>query len=321
VIVVPRETPVSNRIRSELMSFSRRLTPTAPFSAAFLAGLADELRSGGPINDLLLNHPAAKAPQFGLRALAGVNQLVLSGQVPELAALIPAAARAGDAWAVTRKVVLTYPDRILAALDRPVQQHLPNRAAELLRGLAVIGASRIRLLEIGACAGLNLIFDRYHWRGPDWRWGDPHSGVRLPAKGPFPGRIEVVDRRGCDLNPLDPADPRDALVLRSFIPAEHTIERGQLDQALRIAGQAGVAVEPLSAAPWLHARLRDGADPTVTTVVWHSLVWHHLDPAEQSAVERLLAEAATGMPVFRVGFEPANSAAKPTLGVTKYSRR
>jgi len=302
------------------MSFSRGLTPTAPFSSALLAGLADELRSGGSICDLLLNHPAAKAPLFGLRALAGVNQLVLSGQVPRLAALIESTARVGEVWAAAREVVLTYPDHILAALDRPVQRQLPTRAAELLRGLAVIGAPRIRLLEIGACAGLNLFLDRYHWRGADWQWGDPHSGVRLPGKGPFPGRIEVVDRRGCDLNPLDPADPADGLVLRSFVPAEHTTERAQLDQALRIAAQAGVAIERMGAAPWLRDRLRDGVDATVTTVVWHSLVWHHLDPAEQSAAERLLDEAAAGMPVFRVGFEPANQAANPTLGVTRYSR-
>jgi hypothetical protein len=139
--------------------------------------------------------------------------------------------------------------------------------------------------------------------------------VRLPASGPFPGHIEIVDRQGCDLNPLDPADPRDALLLRSFVPAEHSTELEQLDQALRIAARARVDIERTSAAQWLRRRLSGAAEPGVTTVVWQSLVWHYLDPAEKSAVEGLLAEAATHMPIARIAYEPADWSGGPTLRV------
>ncbi len=183
----------------------------------------------------------------------------------------------------------------------------------------MIGSARVRLLELGACAGLNLHLDRYHWLGSGWQWGDRGSGVRIRANGPFPGHIEIVDRQGCDLNPLDPADPDDALILRSFVPAEHTTVLEQLNQALRIGAQTRVDIERQTAARWLQTQLGGGTGPGVTTVIWHSLFWHYLDEAEQSTVERLLAEAATRMPIARVAFEPAGWASTPTLQVTVYS--
>lgn len=165
-----------------------------------------------------------------------------------------------------------------AALDRPVQQHQPDRAAHLLRGLAMLDAPRVRLLEIGACAGLNLGLDRYSWTGPDWTWGDSASAVQLPAYGPSPGDIEIVQRAGCDLDPRDPADPADAQILRSFIPPEHTSDRQELDAAPALAAGAGTKVTHAGAADWLRDQFEQPVDDGVVTVVWHSLVWLYLDP-------------------------------------------
>ncbi len=122
-----QHSSISGRISSQLLSFSQGLAATAPISSALLAGLADEIRSGGPVSGLLLGHPAAQAPLFGIRALAGVNQLVPRGRVPRLATHIQAAVRdardaerwADDAWALAREAMLAHPEHIHAALDRP----------------------------------------------------------------------------------------------------------------------------------------------------------------------------------------------------------
>jgi len=321
---LPHQVSVADQTSSELRRFAQGMAPSASRSASILANLADDIEADGPIGRILLDHPAADSPLFALRALAGVNQLVLAGDAPELARRLsaPATADPGEdharIWASTRSTILTHTDRIWASLDRPVQQHQPDRAAQLLRGLSMLKAPRVRLLELGACAGLNLVLDRYHWAGPGWTWGDPRSPVRLPGVGPAPGDVTIVERGGCDLDPRDPADPRDALILRSFLAPEHDAARRQLDGAIGLAARAGVAVERASATEWLRGQLAKPSEPDVYTVVWHSLFWLYLDEAEQSEIESVLTHAAQSRPVARVAFEPLYWVGPVRLQVTVY---
>ena len=55
----------------------------------------------------------------------------------------------------------------------------------------------LALHEIGSSAGLNLLFDRFHYRYGDVEWGDPASPVRLApeVRGnpvPIDGAAEIV---------------------------------------------------------------------------------------------------------------------------------
>ncbi|MFI1980782.1 DUF2332 domain-containing protein [Streptomyces wedmorensis] len=319
---------VAKRMCDELRGFALALvSDDAPVSAALLTQLAEDIATRGDVGRLLLGHPDSQRALFGLRALAGLHQLVLAGQAPQLSAEIASALRSGpmraeiDAirlWLTARDVFLRHPDAMSAALGRPVQQHHPARAGALLRGLSMLPLARVRLLEIGACAGLNLLLDHYHWRGTGWEWGPSASPLSLTADGPHPGELEIVERAGCDLAPRDPGDPADALILRSFLPVEHTEDLRRLEAAIAVAALIRPRVDQADAAPWLAKYLAEPAEGGVLTVVWHSLVWHYLTPDHRSAVEAVLRDAARSGPVVRIAYEPSTWGAPVRLQVITY---
>lgn len=294
-----------------LRGMAATLDSYAPVSAMLLNRLLDDLEADGEISRIIGDHPDAAEPLFPLRALAGVRWLELTGQAPELAAHLKTLTDdmtdpdyLDRAWELFQSALLAHPGEIMVALSRPVQQHQPERASTLLNALAMLGASRIRLLELGACAGLNLVFDRYRWFGKGWQWGDPDSPVRLTAAGRPPGDLEIVERRGCDLAPRDPANPADVAILRSFLPPERDFDLLNLDDAIQLAATSGVRVDKADAVTWLTERLaEDPGDDEVLTVVWHSMLWSYLPPAEQDEIERMLSGAARTRPVARVGYE------------------
>ncbi|SDG46748.1 hypothetical protein SAMN05216553_108206 [Lentzea fradiae] len=314
---------------STLRTFAVRLRTTAPVSARIVSELAGELDRGGEVADLLCSHTAVHSPLFGVQALAGVRLLMLSGRAPELSrrfASAHAAAMAGDSesaalltWLAARTAMIDNPGEVLAALDRTVQQHQPKMAGYLLRGLTMIGAPRVRLLELGACAGLNLIVDRYRWFGLGWEWGDQDSPVRLAATGPRPPDLEIVHRAGCDLQPRNPADPRHAMILRSFIPPEHDAQRWDLDDAIELAAKVGLRVDRAPAGRWLRENLVPPAEQDVATVVWHSSFWPYLSEDERDEIETTLTAAAGSMTLARVAYESPDFRSNPRLTVTIHS--
>jgi hypothetical protein len=297
----------------------------SPVTGILISALADDLDRGGPMHDLVSGHPEAGSPFFLVRLLAGVRWLMLTGRAVEMVAFLKAAEsrapQADDAerlWALASQAVRAHPREIAEALDRPVQQHMPGRAAALLGGLSMIGAPEVRLLELGACAGLNLLVDKYLWFGADWQWGDPDSPVRLAVKGRPPREFTIVERAGCDLAPLDPSDEDDVNIIRSFVPPDATTDLLALDDALAVAARSDVRVQRADAVEWLSAKLAAPHSRSVHTVVWHSMFWGYLSADAQERVEQALSAASARGPVARIAFEPRAWHESPRLQVTVY---
>lgn len=270
----------------------------SPLSAALLLGAAAELEAPGPVRDLLA--PLAEDPPGSvpsLRFLGALHRLVLERRAPLLAMHYPTVggtAGVEGAWAAAREVVPDIGDRV----QRPVQTNEVGRSAVLLGGLMHVAARArlpIRLLEVGASAGLNLRVDRFAYAVGTEVLGDPSSPVRLeqPWAGTPPPRVavEVVQRAGCDPHPLDPSSTADRLTLTSYVWADQVARFERLRAALEVAAQVPATVEPLPASAFLERELATPV-PGVVTVVWHSIVWQYLPPAEREALTRLVGEAA-----------------------------
>jgi hypothetical protein len=314
----------------------------APLYRELLLGLAADLEAGGVVAAVCAGREDAPTGDVvQLRLLAALHRLVLTGRAPQLEPFYRSApdrrsagpADPKGAWPVAREVIRGQVDELRAALDQVPQTNETGRSAALAVGLAALaglrpaagGPLRVRLLELGASAGLNLLVDRYRiegrWAGRPWAWGPPGSALRLPdavrteagpgaERVPEPGDVVLVERAGCDLHPVDPTTPEGALRLRSFVWPDHTERRDRLEAALgvaRAAGPGAAPVERAGAADWLEHRLAGPAPPGAVTVVWHSVVLQYLPPQESRRVTDLVAAAAARMPVHRLCLESSSA--------------
>ena len=292
----------------------------SPLTAALLDGAAEDLAAGGVVADLLSPHSAEPAGSVPALRLAGsLHRLVLERKAPELALHYPSVggtAPAAGVWPVAARACREHVDRLRQQLHKPVQTNEVGRAAALHGALVLLARATgqpVRLLEIGASAGLNLRSDGFAYDVADGQvLGDPASPVRLkrPWSGthpPYDVVPRVVERKGCDPLPVDPSTTDGRLTLMSYVWADQVERLERLRGALQIAERLPAVVEQSGALAFLRrelARLPAGT----TTVVWHSVVWQYVDVAERSAVDRLFdavgSRATADAPLARVTLEP-----------------
>ena len=135
----------------------------------------------------------------------------------------------------------------------------------------------LRCLEIGASAGLNTIWDRYHYRLGAVDWGDPQSPVSLAPgwEGPSPPvdvPLCVIERHACDIAPIDLEHPAQRLRLRAYIWADQRERLSRLESAIDLARAHGPRVDRDDAADWVRTKLRE----TGRVERDRSLPFHHV---------------------------------------------
>lgn len=300
----------------------------APLYAALTRAMADDWAAGGVVRTICAGwDEATESDLVSLRFLGSLHRLVLTGRAPSLVAFyrnLGGTRAPDDVWPVARSVIEAFADDIRADLAVVPQTNEVGRSAALLvalfRAAAQAGPTRIRLLEVGASAGLNLLIDRYRFEGPAWSWGPPESPVCFDVDAAVEARpIEIVERRGCDLDPVDPASPSGRLRLQSFIWPDDVERYRRLEGALDVAARWPVRVDRSEAGPWLREQLAEPVDD-VLTVVWHSVVWQYIDPVARRESEAVIAAAAERMPLAHASMEPVDlsRAADIVLTLTTY---
>jgi hypothetical protein len=171
-------------------------------------------------------------------------------------------------------------------LERRTQTNEPARCATLLPALAQLPGP-LALIEVGASAGLTLLFDRYSYdyAGHMIAGADPEAPtLRCDPRGPVPLPDRVPDiawRAGLDLNPLDVTSDDDVHWLRCLLwPGEGDREQ-RLAAAVASARRDPRGVPPvcrgdlLTDLPELAAQAPAGAN----LVVFHSAVLAYVEPA------------------------------------------
>jgi hypothetical protein len=293
---------------SELLTTIREMAVNcqrlnAPFVAGMQALIADDAEAGGPAAALLapwarLELHAMRQALPSLRLIAALNELALSGDDPELAARFPRPDRPIDpaaAWEAARAAMVRAPERLAAFMAHEPQTNEVARAAMLLGGF--LDATRaaglpLRCFELGASAGLNLNWDRFHYRLGDLDWGEPASPVQLAPewRGPSPAGAapHVILRAACDRRPVDVADPAEARRLLAYVWPDQFERVARLKAAVGIACETGVTVEAADAIEWTLERTAPAAG--ALTVVYHSIFMQYLTPEARAA----LADAISG---------------------------
>src|SRR5690348_4871445 len=163
----------------EQSDWSRKLG--SPLYTMLFAQAADDVESGGPCWHVLMGQDDAHGSAIALRFLGAVHRLVLDGKAGELACYYPSAGGvrpADEAWPAFREVVARHEPLLRDLVLNPVQTNEVGRSCGLVGGLLLIARETrlpLRLLEIGASAGLNLRWDHYWYQAGMIEWGDAGS--------------------------------------------------------------------------------------------------------------------------------------------------
>ncbi len=290
----------------------------SPLYSSLLESAADDLELAGPVRAVLegfQEEPGSAA--LALRLMGAVHRLVLDDTLPELAAHYPSTGGDGDpttTWPVFRQALIDHRAEVRALLGSGCQTNEVGRSAALVGGFleaAHRAGLTLRILEIGASAGLNLRWDRYRYESAAGAWGDDASPVRFThsyvVPPPLNRHATVVQRMGCDLHPIDPTSDAGALALRSFIWADQLGRLALLDGAIEIAREMPAVVEQADAADFLQRELSRQV-PDVATVVFHSVFLQYVDEAGRRRIEGVISEARRSAgrdsPVFHLRLEP-----------------
>lgn len=303
----------------------------SPLTADVLDAASADLVAGGPVAELMCPHeddPPGSVP--ALRFAGALHRLVLERRAPELALHYPTVGGTpGDLGPVVIRTVREHLEELRALVRRPVQTNEVGRSSALLGALVVVQQRTglpVRLLELGASGGLNLMVDRYaHEIADGVVLGDPTSPVRLqrPWQGrhPAPGRVDIAERRGCDPRPLDPASSQDRLTLTSYVWADQVHRFERLRAALQVAAQDTPVVERCGAAAFLERELAEPREGVVT-VVWHSVVRQYVEPAERAAMDELIGQAgrraSREAPLAHAWLEPERGEPRFWLGLRSW---
>ena len=228
----------------------------SPFTARLLAGLGERLDRSSATGQKVLGWagpPDALGDAVALRLAGALHGLVRRGRLPELAKLYPPHLLP-DVDALSSAALAAIAgadDELLEWLAFTPQTNEVARSGVLYPGLMQIAQCTglpLRLFEIGASAGLNLFPDKFAYQIAGVSLGQQNSAVALSPEwigdepdGPAP---RIIERRGCDLAPLDVLQPDHCERLVAYVWPDQADRIARVENAISIAQK-----EP----PWLDA--------------------------------------------------------------------
>lgn len=221
-----------------------------------------------------------------------------------------------DPYPMFRKFCLTHADEMRELLEtRSVQLNEIGRCAFFMPVFEFIservGGVPLAVIEVGASAGLNLLWDQYAYDyGDGTRYGAADSDIVLHCAlrgGKRPplrqAPVPVVLRFGIDLAPQDVRDADAMLWLRSLVWPEHLDRARHMEKAIALAQQRPPLVmqgDALDMVP----RALDAISPTMPVVLFHSFVLNQFPAQAREAYYAMLRERSAERVLYDVAIEP-----------------
>ena len=260
----------------------------SPFTARLCRLAGTRLTRGSRVADVILDwqgDASALGDSVPLRLAGALHGLKLVKETPALATVYPpnhGSVTDDDLWAAVETALTEEEDFILERLKGPPQTNEVRRVgATLPMFLEVIKQTGLPLVlsEVGASAGLNLFLDQYHITLGERSWGDEASKVHHAPKWRGEAApdiaLNIVDRAGCDLIPVDPGNSSDRERKLSFIWADQTERLERTRAALEIAAESPIRVEKADALDWLAERTAEPIEG-VAHVIYSTIAWQYL---------------------------------------------
>jgi hypothetical protein len=183
-------------------------------------------------------------------------------------------------------------------LDSPPQTNEAGRSASIMAGLLWLSqrlGAKFEMIEIGASAGVNTMIERYWYDLGGVQVGPADSPMRIVPEwrgDPPPAcTVEIASIRGCDVAPVNLADPAEALRLKAYVWPDAQERMGRIEAAARLAAAKPPLLERRDAGDFVAERLAAPQDAGVTRVLYHSVMWQYLPPQTRAAITEAMEQA------------------------------
>lgn len=288
---------MTERLRKALRQQGRACADLgSPFMGRLMPLLSERLQPGTPLTDRLFDWPGDLGPagdSVPLRLAGALHALRLKGDAG-LAAVYPPQEAAADAlWSAVEDTMRREAGFIDRWIDSPPQTNEVRRAAALVAAghlLTERFGLPIRMSELGASAGLNLMWDRFILTLGTHHYGEADGVLTLAPdwEGPLPpkARPRITERRGVDLRPLNPARDADRLRLLCYLWPD---QPDRLDRTRAAMAVSEAPVDRGDAVDWLAGRLAPSEGQL--HLIYHTVAWQYF-PAERQQAGRAMIEAA-----------------------------
>lgn len=253
---------------------------------------------------------------------AATHYLLLEGVEHPLRAyypdLTPSPQPPAGAYPVFREFCFQHEDQVRELIStRSVQTNVVRRSVCLLPAFAVAaemgGGRPLAQIEVGASAGLNLLWDRYRYtygsQPAQAAWGSAASPVSLTTElrgpvslPPIPPSLRPHWSAGIDLNPVSLSDEDSVAWLRALVWPENVELARQLAAAIEVAREHPPRVEQGDAVRLLPELLAQ-APPDATLCVFATHALYQFPHDDLIALLKTMQSYSQTRPVFFIGME------------------
>ena len=271
----------------------------SPFMGQLMRVLGEKIAPDRKLTNDIIEMPGQLGPEAAsipLRIAGALHALKLQDRAG-LANVYPPNDVADEAlWSAIDNALNRETQFIEEFIQCPPQTNEIRRAACLIATSSWLSsqyALPMRLSELGASAGLNLMFDKFALDIEDSRYGANEPALVLSPnwRGERPplNSFRIVERSGVDLSPIGATSTEGRLRLLAYLwPDQHDrLER--TDAAISVFD---ANVDKGDAADWLETRemLREGT----LHLIYHTVAWQYFPDEAKDRVRAKIEASGTG---------------------------